>query len=97
MMERLLAHRELPVPSLRGARPDVPNCLDEIFQQMVAKQPSQDWIPWHSWWPQLEQAGLAPTNADRQLGMRVKGTDKASRRFRSRQGERPNDRAPSLC
>jgi serine/threonine protein kinase len=39
LMQRLLAHREAPVPSLRDRRPDVPGSLDLLFRKMVAKDP----------------------------------------------------------
>ena len=39
LMQRLLAHREQPVPSVRKRRPDVPAALDELFRKMVAKDP----------------------------------------------------------
>jgi hypothetical protein len=39
VMERLVAHREHPVPSLRKACPAVPPWLDAIFGKMVAKKP----------------------------------------------------------
>ena len=38
-LERLSAHREHPLPSLRQACPDAPAWLDRIFRKMVAKRP----------------------------------------------------------
>jgi serine/threonine protein kinase len=40
-LERLLAHREAPVPSLRARRPDCPEVLDSLFRRMLAKSPEQ--------------------------------------------------------
>ncbi|MGO8688353.1 MAG: serine/threonine-protein kinase [Thermoguttaceae bacterium] len=39
VMERLVAHRERPVPSLRKACPAAPEWLDRVFRKMVAKKP----------------------------------------------------------
>ncbi len=39
VMQRLLAHRENPIPSLVEARQDVPFELDAIFRKMAAKRP----------------------------------------------------------
>jgi formylglycine-generating enzyme required for sulfatase activity/serine/threonine protein kinase len=39
LMQKLLAHRELPTPSLRAVRPEVSAELDVIFLRMMAKQP----------------------------------------------------------
>ena len=40
VMERLVAHREHPVPSLRKACPAAPQWLDGIFRKTVAKKPA---------------------------------------------------------
>ncbi len=38
-MERLLGHRERPIPSLCTSRRDVPDALDATFQMLMAKSP----------------------------------------------------------
>ena len=38
LMKKLLAHRELPIPSLRAARPEVSDQLETVFKKMVAKK-----------------------------------------------------------
>jgi serine/threonine protein kinase len=38
MMERLVAHRETPIPSLRKTRAEAPLALDAVFRRMVAKK-----------------------------------------------------------
>ena len=39
-MDKLLAHRKQPIPSLKARRPDVPDWLDLAFQKMIAKEPA---------------------------------------------------------
>jgi serine/threonine protein kinase/putative intracellular protease/amidase len=41
VMEKLVAHREQAVPSLRGGRAKVSKALDAVFQHMVAKDPAE--------------------------------------------------------
>ena len=40
LIQKILAHREQPIPSLTAACPKVPPQLDAIYQRMVAKQPA---------------------------------------------------------
>ena len=39
MLQRLLAHRDAEIPSLRAERPDVSEQLDAAFQKTIAKKP----------------------------------------------------------
>ena len=40
-MEKLLAHREAPIPPLQELRPDVSADLEALYQRLVAKKPEQ--------------------------------------------------------
>src|SRR5436190_829360 len=40
VMQKLLAHRNDPPPSLRSTNPQVPAALETIFQRLVAKDPA---------------------------------------------------------
>jgi serine/threonine protein kinase len=39
LVEKLVAHREHPVPHLTGLRPGIPDALNSLFRQMVSKRP----------------------------------------------------------
>src|SRR5262249_13307827 len=40
ILDRSTAHRARPAPRHRVLRPDVPTALDELYQEMMAKQPA---------------------------------------------------------
>lgn len=40
VVQKILAHRDGPIPCLRDIRPDVPEALDDLLQEMLAKSPA---------------------------------------------------------
>ncbi|MFM9066230.1 MAG: serine/threonine-protein kinase [Planctomycetota bacterium] len=66
MMEKVIAHQNLPIPALRGERTDVPDWLELLFQRMLAKRPEErpgtmgeivatlEQPPSDSWWKRLQ-------------------------------------------
>ena len=43
-LDQVMAHREMPIPSLRTLRADVPESLELVFRKMMAKGPSQRYV-----------------------------------------------------
>jgi serine/threonine protein kinase len=66
MMEKVIAHQNSPIPTLRGERTDVPDWLEGLFQRMLAKRPEErpgtmaeivttlEQPPSDSWWKRLQ-------------------------------------------
>src|SRR5262249_47570830 len=59
---RLLRHREAPIPSLAGERPDVPPELERIYSRMVAKCPDDRYPSMSALLKALEDARSAISN-----------------------------------
>ncbi len=41
LAKKLAAHRTDPIPSLREKRPEVPECLEQVYRRMLAKTPDE--------------------------------------------------------
>ena len=63
-MQQVVAHRTMPVPSLRTLRPDVPEGLDRVFQKMLAKQPADRYASMKELIVELRSSLAAPPWAD---------------------------------
>ncbi len=61
--QKIVAHREQPVPSLRTLRPDVPESLDAVFQKMLAKKPQDRQASMGEVMAQLQACALPKTPA----------------------------------
>lgn len=58
--ERIIAHREHPIPSLREVVPDAPAELDRLFQKLLAKDPSERPKDARSVISEIDALGLLP-------------------------------------
>jgi eukaryotic-like serine/threonine-protein kinase len=58
--KKIVAHRENPIPCLRGLRSDVPESLDAVFQKMLAKRPEGRPQSMSEVISQLQGCALAP-------------------------------------
>ena len=63
-VQQVIAHRTLPVPSLRGSRPEAPEALDAVFQKMLAKQPDDRYQSMKELLADLEMSLAAPPSAE---------------------------------
>lgn len=63
IMEKLLAHREQPIPSLRSVRSEVPEPLDVVFKKMVAKNIDDRYQTMAEVISALEGCGNEPINS----------------------------------
>lgn len=59
-MQRLIAHREQPIPSLRKLRPETPEELERIYAKMVAKKPSDRFASMQEVVAALESLDFSP-------------------------------------
>lgn len=68
MMTQVIAHRERPIPALRQRRPEVPEEVEALFAQMVAKRPEDRFAAMSDLIPvlqrMLEQAARLGTDSD---------------------------------
>ena len=76
LVDKVLAHREKPIPKLHASRDDVPSKLDLVFRRMVGKKPEQ---PFRFDEGSHRGAGELPasqgTRSWRQAGSRFRGRD----------------------
>ena len=68
-MERLLAHRDNPIPSLTSACSDAPEWLDSVFKKMAAKQPEARFQSMDEVVAALERCQRVPRSGKHWLGV----------------------------
>lgn len=96
LAERLMAHRQDPAPSLCLTRRNVPEKLDRIFQQMMAKSPAERFDSASAVVAALQAAGLAATRAAEPLAARVMESASRAETHGAGSAESPEDRLPPL-
>ena len=57
-MQRLLAHREQAIPSLRFVRPDAPARIEAVYERMIGKKASERYQSVSELIADLEQQNL---------------------------------------
>lgn len=68
VVKKILAHREVPIPSLRKLRSDVPVELDRAYQKMVAKRPEDRFASMNDVLQALESCPRPDPNVQADIG-----------------------------
>lgn len=92
LLKRLIAHQEMPAPSLCAARPEVPAAIDAFYQRMLEKKPGDRPQSMHEVINVLESLRAAPgDSADSTADLRA-----IARTFMKRAPHRGGKPSPSV-
>jgi serine/threonine protein kinase len=60
LMDKLVAHRDQPIPSLQASRANVPDSIERVYQKMMAKDPAQRYASMTKVIRDVQSQGLSP-------------------------------------